>query len=510
MNSKNSQKNILIYGDNLDILREWSKKDPFIDLIYIDPPFNSKRNYNILYEDLVRSKVNGDKNTALKEAFKDTWSNVKISKELNELMGLNNLRIYHFLVNNRSIFTSSQMNYLTMMALRIYYMRKILKESGSFYLHCDPTMSHYLKVLCDMIFGNKQFRSEITWERSPSNQGGKSFAKNFGSNSDIILFYTKTDNYMFHQQFKNFTEKQIRSFNMIEKSTGRRYYTASLRNFSEEKLREYEKKNVIYITKNSNKRVKRYLDESKNRVGSVWIDIVSLSVQTSSKERLGYPTQKPEALLERIIKASTNEGDIIADFFCGCGTTIAVAQKLHRKWIGVDISHLAINLIEQKRIKPLTKNYIIRGFPKDLASAERLAKEKPFQFEQWIVEYILQGHQTKRTGDGGFDGHLALNLNKQKLLCLIEVKGGSCTIKSLREFNGIISINKGDIGLFICFSKWITDGMRRYCDELGYIKSEGQLTVGNIPILELLTIEDILENRYPDWFSFYINNKTYG
>ena len=478
-----SFENTLIYGDNLDILREWSKKGSFIDLIYIDPPFNSKRNYNILYEDLVRSKVNGDKNTALKEAFKDTWSNVEISKELNELMGLSNLRVHQFLVSNRSIFTDSQMSYLTMMALRIYYMRKILKESGSFYLHCDPTMSHYLKVLCDMIFGNKHFKNEIVWHYSD----GTNPKKDFKRKHDTIFRYVK------NQKQCTFNDIRLgalnkKRYNKIEEETGRRYFETY-------------------------GGTKRYYLDTGRRVDDVWSYLETnrfRQLNSQSKERLGYPTQKPEALLERIIKASTNEGDIIADFFCGCGTTIAVAQKLHRKWIGVDISHLAINLIEQKRIKPLTKDYIIKGFPKDLASAERLAKEKPFQFEQWIVEYILQGHQTKRTGDGGFDGHLALDLNKQKLLCLIEVKGGSCTIKSLREFDSVISINKGDIGLFICFSKWITDGMRRYCDELGYIKNGGQLTVGNIPILELLTIEDILENRYPDWLKFYITNKTYG
>ena len=471
-----SVENTLIYGDNLDILREWSKKDPFIDLIYIDPPFNSKRNYNILYEDLVRSKVNGDKNTALKEAFKDTWSNVEISKELNELMGLGNLRIYHFLVNNRSIFTSSQMSYLTMMALRIYYMRKILKESGSFYLHCDPTMSHYLKVLCDMIFGNKHFRNEIIWCYSrPSAPKQRQLSRVH----DTIFWYSKGEKWKFFPD-----------------AIRQKYAPSSL-------SRENYAANKSKISGGDS--VQLY---DRGKFPESWIYLPP--IKGNSHEYLGYPTQKPEVLLERIIKASTNEGDIIADFFCGCGTTIAVAQKLHRKWIGVDISYLAINLVEQKRIKPLTKDYIVKGFPKDIASAERLAKEKPFQFEQWIVEYILQGHQTKRTGDGGFDGHLALNLNRQKLLCLIEVKGGSCTIKSLRAFNGIISINKGDIGLFICFSKWITSGMRRYCDELGYIKNGGQLTVGNIPILELLTIEDILENRYPDWLRFYITNKTYG
>ena len=471
-----SFENTLIYGDNLDILREWSKKDPFIDLIYIDPPFNSKRNYNILYEDLVRSKVNGDKNTALKEAFKDTWSNVEISKELNELMGLGNLRIYHFLVNNRSIFTSSQMSYLTMMALRIYYMRKVLKESGSFYLHCDPTMSHYLKILCDMIFGNKHFRNEIVWcYTGPGSHG----MRQFNRKHDTIFWYSKTNKWTFNSDKVRIPHKKSISLG----GTSSKWMKDKTINLSE-----------------------KY---ASGKIPETWWNKFS-PVGRIKKERLGYPTQKPEALLERIIKASTNEGDIIADFFCGCGTTIAVAQKLHRKWIGVDISHLAINLIEQKRIKPLTKDYIVKGFPKDLASAERLAKEKPFQFEQWIVEYILQGHQTKRTGDGGFDGHLALNLNKQKLLCLIEVKGGSCTIKSLREFDSVININKGAMGLFICFSKWITSGMRRYCDELGYIKNGGQLTVENIPILELLTIEDILENRYPDWLKFYITNKTYG
>ncbi len=469
-------KNTLIYGDNLEVLKILSQKDPFIDLIYIDPPFNSKRNYNILYEDLIQSKANGEKTTALKEAFKDTWSNVEIGQELEELKGLDNLLIYNFLKNNRLIFTDAQMSYLTSMSLRIYYMRKVLKSTGSFYLHCDPTMSHYLKILCDMIFGHKNFRNEIVWVYRKWNIAQKQFPRNH----DIILMYSKTECNKFNTLY----------IPKSEKSSGKG-------------------KEIKSVTDpKTGKRKSLYLDKtSKGTSMPDWFDVSIIN--PVAKERLGYPTQKPEALLERIIQASSDKNDIVADFFCGCGTTVAVAQKLNRQWLGVDISHLAIALVEEKRIKLLTDNYVIKGFPKDQAEAEKLAKEKPFEFEQWIVEYTLRGHQTQKTKDGGYDGHLVIDFNNTRLLGLLEVKGGKCGVKMLREFDHVIEKKEANMGIFICFEKTVSLDMKKHSDQKGFIQTNNQLSFGQIPKLAILTVEQLIEKNYPDWLKFYIRNRTY-
>ena len=466
--------NTLYYGDNLDILKSLSdEKEPSIDLIYIDPPFNSKRNYNILFQDLIRSQENGTKITAQKEAFRDTWSNVEISDTLEQLKSLDNLKIYRFLTENRYIFSDSQMSYLTMMAIRVYYMRKLLKETGSFYLHCDPTMSHYLKILLDIIFGVKNFRNEIIWSypASPSNT-----TKDFPRKHDVIYRYVKSDKFAF-----NVEEIAIP---YSESSLNRIKYGA------------YASK----VMKGSNIKLRK---EGKLPT-SVWQDIQQ--VYRYRNERLGYPTQKPEALLKRIIQASSNENEVVADFFCGCGTTVTVAEKLKRKWIGVDINHLAVGLIEAKRLKPLGAKYQIKGFPKDIKQAEILAKQKPFEFEQWIVEYCLKGHKTKKTGDGGYDGHLALKLDKQVKLCLLEVKGGGCTVKNVREFENVVDRQKADLGIFICFGKQVTREMKKHCD--GVEKSKIHLLY-LVKKISILTVEDILEENYPDWLQHIIENQTY-
>ncbi len=472
--------NYLYYGDNLKVLKSlYHEKRSFLDLIYIDPPFNSKRNYNILFEDLIQSAENGKKTTALKEAFSDTWSNVSLSSELEEMKGLDNLDIYNFLTNNRNIFSDSQMSYLTMMAHRLYYMHRLLKNTGSLYLHCDPTMSHYLKVLMDIIFGVKNFRNEIVW---CYNVGGKS-KKTWAKKHDIIFFYTKTNKY-------NFNGKAIG----IPRDTGSKSKGGKMG--KDKNGRPYHDK----LVKATGKYYRYYLDEPKIPE-DWWVDINS--IQSGAKERLGYPTQKPLILLERIIKASSNEGDTVADFFCGCGTSITAAEKLKRNWIGVDINHLAIGLVESKRLNPLKAKYQAIGFPTDLAQAEKLAKDAPFEFERWIVEYIFKGHCTSKTGDGGFDGHIAFEDGQSKKLCLIEVKGGTCNIAALRAFNDTIKAKKADIGLFICFEKRATSGMKKYCDSKGF---EGLFS---IPKLSIITIEDILNKNLPAWIVQFLSNVTY-
>ncbi len=405
--------NRLYYGDNLEIMKSLSEEHPqgFADLIYIDPPFNSKRNYNILYEDMVADESNGGRNTALKEAFKDTWSNVYLTDSLEEIRH-SDRSLFNMLESLRSVVDRASISYLTMMGLRILYMHRLLRETGSFYLHCDPTMSHYLKIVCDVIFSKKNFLNEIVW----SYQRWTGATNVFQRMHDTILFYAKspcTDR-VFHTQQESFSSKS--------KHKASRHSVVGKKG-----------------------RLEQAYTEDSSRLKSMR-DVWELSIINSqSKERMGYPTQKPENLLHRIIDASTNEGDVVADFFCGCGTAVVVAEKKNRRWLGVDISHLAISLIEAKRLQPLKAEYEVIGFPKDVASAERLAQKDVggrFRFQDWIIEVCLTGHsQAKKSADGGFDGHVSVIVGREKerlKYSLIEVKSGGTSIADLRAFVEVI------------------------------------------------------------------------
>ncbi|NLO19095.1 MAG: site-specific DNA-methyltransferase, partial [Ignavibacteria bacterium] len=285
----------LYFGDCLDVLKELSEKHPegFIDLIYIDPPFNSKRNYNILFEDIDMSDVK-----AQKEAFSDTWSRVKYIDSMNELLELGQMELYNFLKMFENI-NASITAYLTTIAIRLHYIKKVLKDTGSFYFHCDTNMGHYIKIICDLVFEKKNFINEIVW----SYQGTGEPKRSFKRKHDTIFFYSKTNNYFFSDSE---TKEQISDFSKSK-------YTKQDEKGWYKKIRHKDGK--VY---------KQYMKEAM-RLRDVW-DIPIINAM--AKERLGYPTQKPEALLERIIKASSNEGDVVADFFCGCGTSIAVAEKL--------------------------------------------------------------------------------------------------------------------------------------------------------------------------------------
>ena len=453
--------NQLYFGDCLDILKKLYNDHPkgFIDLIYIDPPFNSKRNYNILFEsvDLKDTK-------AQKEAFADTWSNISYKDTLEELKDID-LDLFRFLDGLDSIrILKSSVAYLTIMAIRIHYIHKVLKDTGSFYLHCDPTMSHYLKIVCDLIFGNKNFRNEIIWHYRRWTGGAKAFMKMH----DVILFYAKDKTRLkFNVQYTPYTEKSLER---------KQHYHTRI------------KGDDIYVTD---------IDEKGVKENDVW-HIQLLNSQ--SKERLGYPTQKPEELLKRIIATSSDNGDLVADFFCGCGTTVAVAQELKRKWIGVDISHLAIGLIERRLIsyygKNIKKSYEVDGLPKDTASAKRLAQSTEhgrFKFQDWIIETILGGvHNPKKIADGGWDGHLAFDMpNQKKEIILIEVKSGGVTVKNIREFIHVVSKQKASIGVFVCFEDEVTKPMLLEAKQSGYYNKE--MFGSNHDKIQILTVERLLD-----------------
>lgn len=460
--------NKLYFGDCLDVIKKLHNDYPrgFIDLVYIDPPFNSKRNYNILFEaaDLKDTK-------AQKEAFADTWSNVSYKDTLEELKDLD-LDLFRLLENLDSIrLSKSAVAYLTTMAIRIHYIHKVLKDTGSFYLHCDPNMSHYLKIICDLIFGKDNFRNEIAW----CYRKWAISAKQFVRNHDTILFYAKSD---------------INAFNP-------KYVP-----LSEGTLKRWKGKKQKAVFNEQNERLAS--SETQDSEGSPMPDWWEISIiNPAAKERLGYPTQKPEALLTRIIEASSNKGDLIADFFCGCGTTVSVAQKLKRQWIGVDISHLAIGLIERRLLastknkKKLRESYEIHGLPKDLASAIQLAAKTEggrLKFQDWIIETKIGGvHNPKKTADGGWDGHITFTHGSGKEIALIEVKSGNVNVKNIREFIHVVNKQKVDLGIFVCFEMQVTDPMRREAKDQGYYRKE--IWGNKFDKIQILTVEALLNGE---------------
>lgn len=514
----------LYFGDCLDILRVLHREHPegFIDLIYIDPPFNSKRDYNVLFEthDLI-----GD-DTAQKQAFADTWSNVSYLDELSEIQQLD-LDLYQFLQSLDSIrVPKGAVAYLTTMAIRIHYIHKVIKATGSFYLHCDPTMSHYLKIICDLVFGPQHFRNEIYWKRKHGRTGP---INRFGTACDILLYYSKTDSFTFNPQYVENNPDYIEKMFRFTDADGRRFRIDNLASpnprpnltyvykgyappskgwaISKEKMEEWDRLGKLYFPKSMKGRIqrKRYLDELKGEeVQSLWDDILPIGSQAT--ERLGYPTQKPELLLERILQSSTREGDLVADFFCGCGTTIAVADHLKRSWIGVDISHLAVRLIKDRlttpfrankeRMKKVLGEIEIHGLPKDIGSARELAEQTAsgrLAFQDWVIEVMLGGvSNIKKVADGGFDGYLTFNkTEKEKELVLIEVKSGNVNVKSVREFIQVVKAKEAKIGAFVCFADQITKPMLHEAKLEGYYD---EVTWGKkFDRIQILAVEDLLE-----------------
>jgi site-specific DNA-methyltransferase (adenine-specific) len=417
--------NQLYYGDNLDILRTHIP-DESVDLIYIDPPFNSNQAYNVIF-----SETDGSSSQAQIQAFEDTWRWGETTEQAyHELV----VTAPHLLVETiksfRGFLTETNlMVYLVMMALRLVELHRALKPTGSFYLHCDPTASHYLKIILDQIFGVQNFRNEIVWcyKRWPSKQ------TNFQKMHDVILRYGKSEDVIWNQLYDDFTEqtkKRIKGGKKIEHYVGE-----------------------------SGKVLIRATNEVSPGVAmcDYW-NIPMIAGQ--AKERLGYPTQKPEALLERIIKASSNEGDVVLDTFCGCGTAVAVAQRLNRRWIGVDITHLAIALLKYRLADSFGDDvtYEIIGEPKDTASAKALAAQDRYQFQWWALSLIrARPYQDKKKGaDEGVDGVIYYQDvdpdNPKKTLTrkiVVQVKSGKVSVRDIRELKSVVETQDAVIGVFI-------------------------------------------------------------
>lgn len=466
-------KNKLYFGDNLDILRKYIP-DESADLIYLDPPFNSNATYNVLFQE-----KNGEKSAAQITAFDDTWHWGQESEfAYQEIVSDSPKKLSDLLQSFRTFLgTNDMMSYLTMMAQRMTELHRVLKSTGSIYLHCDPTASHHLKLLMDAVFGSHNFRNEVIWhyQRWPAKQ------KNFQRMHDILLFYSK----QYHANMFN-TLMEPLSQGTMKRWKGKKSKV------------EFEGE-VRLVTKMTE-------DDSPGRpADDVW-DIPVVNSQ--AKERLGYPTQKPEALLERIIKSSSNEGDLVLDPFCGCGTSIAVAERLHRRWIGIDITHLAITLMRHRLNNAFGKDlspYEIIGQPRDLESARVLAQQSEhsgrYQFEWWALGLVdARPAQDKKKGsDKGIDGYINFfddNSGKAKTI-VVQVKSGHVNASHIRDLKGVLEREKAQMGVYITLEE-PTKPMKEEATTAGFYEAE-HFPGTYYPKIQILTIQELLDGKKVDY-----------
>ncbi len=516
--------NTLYYGDNLEILRHYVASES-IDLVYLDPPFKSDQNYNILFKE-----KNGTDSAAQIKVFEDTWHwDQKAEETYMEITETAPKKVADLIVALRSFLGSNDMMaYLVMMAIRLVELHRVLKETGSIYLHCDPTASHYLKLVMDAVFGPVNFRNEITWKRKTGRGETQHKSSRFGTSTDILLFYAKSKNNIFNSQF-SFTapgyQKYVEKFYKHVDEKGRRYRIADLSSpsprpnlmyqykgykppkkgwaISKEKMIQWDKEGRLYYPKSEDGRIqrKRFFDELKGKpIQNLWDDIEMISSQ--SRERLGYPTQKPESLLERIIQTSSKKGDIVLDPFCGCGTTITVAEKLKRKWIGIDVTHLAISLMKHRLSDTFGKSvkFEVIGEPVDLKGAEALAKQDPYQFQWWALGLVgarPAESEKKKGGDKGIDGYIYFHDEPRKTKkIIIQVKSGHVNPSQIRDLKGTVDREKAQIGVFITLA-FPTAGMKKEAIATGFYKLPGWGK--DYPKLQILTIKELLEGKGIDY-----------
>jgi DNA modification methylase len=439
-----------------------------IDLIYLDPPFFSNRIYEVIWGDEAEVR-----------SFEDRWEG--------------GIQVY-----------------IGWMRERVLELYRILKPTGTIYLHCDPTASHYLKVMLDSVFGPENFRNEITWKRATTVKGNfGQGARFFGRNTDTLLFFSKSDDYRFNQPFTDYSESyKETAYRHVEPETGRRYRLVSMIGpggaakgnpqyefmgvtrywrYSKEKMQELVDADLIVQTKPGTvPNRKYYLDEGKGvPVQALWDDIPSL--QASSAERLGYPTQKPEALLERIIQTSSDKGDVVLDPFCGCGTTVAVAERLRRQWIGIDISPTAVSLMKRRLVKQTGGVVGVKlvGMPVDEA---QLRKLKPFEFQNWVMQRLNGTASARMTGDMGIDGFSFMVHDP------IQVKQSEHVGRNVVDnFETAIERAGKTKGYIIAFS--FTRGAY---EEAARAKAEGRGEIKLVKVADLIGPEDQPDLRTPE------------
>ena len=496
-------------------MSEWPSEQ--IDLIYLDPPFNSKADYNVLFgtENGVPAQV---------RAFTDTWTWNGAAAERYDALSHAVAHPAHGAVRglHQILGKSGMLSYLTYMAQRLAECKRVLKPTGSIYLHCDPTASHYLKALMDSIFGAQHFRNEITWQRTESHNT----ATRYGNIADILLYYSRSENptwnggYHTYEDGARFSDAQLQRYRHRDPD-GRRYrlddLTAPRPNSSSgkfewrgtmpgttrgwgyrlEQLETWWDEGRIHTKRDGTPRMdglKVYLEDSPGkRLQNVWTDVPR--IPNTSAERLGYDTQKPIDLLERIVKASSNEGDLVLDPFCGCGTTLAAANKLNRRWVGIDISPFAARLVRDVRLKDAS--IPIYGIPADMERARELLRRNAFDFEAWIVMSIegLAANETQ-VGDGGIDGRgrMLVVPDDESGLVLAQVKGGGYTASALRDFEGTMAREKATAGIFVTLDRVKTSTAHAAA------RMKGEYTVGasRYPRLQFWSAEEYLNGIRPN------------
>ena len=505
-------RNVLYYGDNLNVLRTCIKDDS-VHLIYLDPPFNSQQVYNVFY-----TEKNGSSAQSQARAFEDTWRwderAERTYREVVEEGGRISEAIQAF---RRMLGECNLTAYLTMMAPRLAQLRRVLAPAGSIWLHCDPTASHYLKVLMDAIFGPKSFRNDVIWKRTSAH----SDSATCGNSHDNLLLYTKSDQFTWNKHYQAYDERYVRTHYRFVDEQGRRFRTGDLTaggltgggykyewrgvtrvwRCPKERMAQLETDGRIRYTEAGTAEYIRYLDEMPGvPLQDVWQDIPPINPQ--AKERLGYPTQKPQALLERIIQASSNEGDNVLDPFCGCGTSIAAAQKLGRSWIGIDITHVAITLIKHRLASafPSGIEYDVIGAPVSVSDAEALAKNDPYQFQWWAAGMVGgRAVEQKKGADKGIDGRLYFHdehkggSTKQIIL---QVKAGHAGPASVRELIGVVEREKAQLGVLITMQQ-STPAMRSEAAAAGQYKSPWRKEP--YPRIQIITIPDLLAGKRIDY-----------
>lgn len=512
-----ARSNRLFYGDNLTIMR--NLPNACVDLIYLDPPFNSQRTYNLIYK-----RATGLPVPEQEEAFCDAWEMDADKEDMARKMPivLREYGVDEQLVLFWRAWIDALRNtqpkllaYLLYMTWRLFEMRRILKPTGSLYLHCDPTASHYIKVILDGVFGHSNFRNEITWKRTSAHN---TTSRKYGAVTDTLLFYTKSNAYYFDPPRTEHDPSYIEKFYRHKDTKGKRYrlhqvernaaigprpnlmyeYSGYIPEYGwmmeRPKLEELDRSGRLHWTKNGRPQRKIYLDDvEKPRVGSLWDDI--MPVQAQSDEGLGYPTQKPRSLLRRIVSASSQPKDVVFDPFCGCGTAIYAAHELGRRWIGCDIAILSVQLVRDvlKKWYGLEegKDYEVSGVPLSVEGAEELFHHDPRQFQNWAVELAGGFSSSKHSGDRGIDGRIYFDTPDGLRSMVLSVKGGKLTPAYVRELAGTLNDDEGSaLAGFICLNA-PTKGMWQAASKAGLWEHLGH----SYHRLQIRTIGDLLNKK---------------
>lgn len=521
--------NKLYFGDNLDVLREHIK-DESVDLIYLDPPFNSNATYNVLFRE-----KGGIPSEAQAEAFRDTWGWGPAAAIAYDEVLRGGGQTAALVASLRAwLGDTAMMAYLAMMTARLIELRRVLKQTGSIYLHCDPTASHYLKLIMDAIFTHQFYRNEVIWKRTGSHGG----SKRWGPVHDTILFYTASDEYTWNRVYQEYDKSYLDNFYRFTDDRGRYRLvtltgagtrtgdsgkpwrgvdpTASGRHWAvpakalqaaypdrdlsklntQDKLELLDACGLVYWPqRGSVPQQKRYSDEAPGvQIQDMISDIPPLA--SHSKERLGYPTQKPLDLLERIIKASSNADSVILDPFCGCGTSVEAAERLGRNWIGIDVTHYAITLIQKRLERYENAKYEVGGRPTDLAGARDLARRDKYQF-QWWAAWLLgaQTYETKKGADRGIDGNIYYaNGPYGHGRIVISVKGGeNLSPVMVRELAGVLQRENAEMGVLITLGD-PSKAMLSDAAGQGFVPKSAH---GRLPRVQIATIQDLLDGRGP-------------